>query len=171
MNLYDAQAAPRALLRAVPMSLWPDGVRHRRLALLKAAERAADLLQAITDKLDVLEGDPDLEPSMGAAEVQHLLNPYCGADQRRWAEGGDGGEREPDVDAEPSLGSTGTCNQRDWAQLQVGWIDAEAEHDGREPDADPELTLGWSEAASLYGLLGLPGDEREDEEREREEAA
>lgn len=81
---------------------------EEKTAIRRAAGREVERLLALLDRLDA---DPDLE------------------------DGGDD-EEEP---AEPSLGWTSTFNQASRNRLGSDWIvDAEAEHDGREPDVDAE---------------------------------
>jgi hypothetical protein len=58
-----------ALLRKVPMSLWPEPARRRRTMLQLAAERAERLLADLVEKLEFLEPDVDLEDD-GDAEDQ-----------------------------------------------------------------------------------------------------
>lgn len=51
-------------------------------------------------------------------------------------------DEEPDVDDEPSLGSRNTFTQVGWGTQHSDIIDAEEQHDGREPDYDGE-TQSW----------------------------
>ena len=63
---------PVRLARAVPLSLWPVHVREqmerRRQGMERALRRLEDLREEMIEKLDALTVDPDLEPSLGAAE-------------------------------------------------------------------------------------------------------
>lgn len=118
-----AQARASALLRTVPMSLWPQAVLDRRARLEAGLERLADLREEMIARLDAIDGDCDLE---------------------------DGGDLEPSIcgyqgftdleldkaDDEPSLGWPLGMSQ---LRLDRGASDErEGEHDGREPDCDAE---------------------------------
>lgn len=59
-------------------SLWPSAQRRRHTALRSALERLEELRERLIGRLDELEGDPDLEPSLGSSVLM---------DQTRWAEG------------------------------------------------------------------------------------
>ena len=156
-----------ALLRTVPMSLWPDSARRRRSMLELAAERAERLLDDLVAKMDAMDPDPDLEPSLGS------FNSFLGCDtddreeeetdmnlggvgdrttQLRWAEeGAEEGDGDPDM--EPSLGAEldlqGRHDQEetwgpDAARQQTYRVSGrlidvdDAEHDGREEEVDAE---------------------------------
>ena len=140
---------PVRLAPAVPLSLWPvelrDQLERRRTGMARALRRLEDLREKMIDKLDALTIDPDLEPSLGAAEYLSHLCPlpriYDAA--FRWAQGtsddreADGGRLDArDADLEPSLGASVALNQRRWAS--AGFEDREQEHDGREPDCEDE---------------------------------
>lgn len=84
---------------------------RQRLHALRAQIEAE--LERMIDLLDAIDGDPDLEPTMGF--VAH----------------GFVDEAEPDADFEPSLGWTSTY-------AHGSDQDLEDEHDGREPDEDFE---------------------------------
>lgn len=102
----------------------PDERPATRERIAAAIEKLGAILDELIASLDLLDGDPDLEPNNGEP------NKY-GLDE---LEGASIGE---DTDAEPLLGWTATLNQtaRDWH----GRVDdTEAEHDGREPDCDSE---------------------------------
>jgi hypothetical protein len=124
-------------------------------------ERAVDKLIAA---LDALDDDADLEPLLGAPESPPLLfrprgRPRAG-DQRVWADGGDGDEREQDDDLEPSLATPvqGAHTDQRYQQKCMG---SDLELDPSES----EYTLGWAESGSLTGKLGCygPGDDREED--------
>lgn len=78
---------------------------HRE-ALHDLLDRTMSLAEQIIAELDALDGDPDLEPSLGAPESPCMLfRPHVfqggrsiaqrrPGDQRVWAEGGDVDERE-----------------------------------------------------------------------------
>jgi hypothetical protein len=113
---------------------------HEQKAMVRArveavVDRLTTVLEDMIAALDQLDGDPDLESSMG-------YQPYPDECE------GDG------ADNEPSLGWTATVNQSaaGWRGPTDGYgcIDREDEHDGREPDADLEPTLGGSEP---YGTV------------------
>jgi hypothetical protein len=119
--------------------------------------RVFDLASEIIAQLDAIDGDADLEPTLGATEIGEppwsrfraggsvlgLGDAMAGAagprgsqqplDVSRWRDG-DADEREVGEDGEPSLGSLGCTDQRRWST--GGTFDAEREHDGREPDHD-----------------------------------
>jgi hypothetical protein len=118
-----------------------EGIETAIQAHLTAVEK-------LTSVLNTVDGDPDLEPSLGAP-MGYGGDP---SNQEVWASGSpydteqehDG--REPDVDDEPSLAHGNDLNQetarrhltelrfpgRAWAMADA---DLEAEHDGREPEA------------------------------------
>ena len=110
----------------------------------KKIERTLDKLISL---LDALDGDPDLEPSLG-------YNPYGSMDQE-----------SDDADNEPSLGATHAPNQEQaWRARLVLGTDLEFDGDTRadadkEPDADGEP---W-----LSGCPSEGGDDREMDEAER----
>ena len=76
-------------------------------------------------------------------------------DLEEQCEGGEDSDPEPDVDHEPSLGSLDQPDQARWSQhlddkaLWVG-MDAEEEHDGREPQCEDEGTQCDDEGALQY---------------------
>lgn len=142
-----ALRAPVSRFGGLPLPLEPRG---RAIALAQGLARLERLREEMAAKaiaeLDALTGDPDFEPVNGAGEVQSLRR-GPGLDQRHWADGGDQGEREPEEDAEPSLGSVGAeyagFDQSRWGTGSTE--DLEGEHDGREPSEDYEHPLGRSE--------------------------
>lgn len=122
----------------------PKALREEMEAAIQAHLLAVEKLTAVLDRAD---GDPDLEPSLG-----HHVYGRKEVD----LEGGDvQDERHDDADegnAEPSLAHSNDMNQL-IAQRHVqdrhlklprgtGWVysagDLEAEHDGREPNANFE---------------------------------
>jgi hypothetical protein len=152
-----------------------------------AVERLEGLAAEILAKLDALEGDPDLEPVLGAPEVVAGLASAAfraQVDQTGWASTGDVDEREPIGDDEPSLGSLCGCwtalSQERWSDGANG--DEEEGHDGREPSSgeayqetriggrlidmedndksDAECSLGWAETVD-QSRLGSATDEIE----------
>lgn len=90
-------------------------VEYERLLILR--EEIEGMLERMIGLLDVIDGDPDLEPTMGDVAEGHV------------------DEAEPDPDQEPSLGWT---VGGEVGPLDSCWImhDLEDEHDGREPDED-----------------------------------
>ena len=130
-------------------ALAADDARRRKLIgreieeLLRIRREAGEAAHRLIQFLDLDEPDADYEPSFGGGR-----------------HGDDGMEREADLsddgmegeadfsDDEPSLGWTHAVGQdgRKWQGLPpmtgiFAWgtpLDAEAEHDGREPDADLE---------------------------------
>lgn len=92
----------------------------------------ADEIERLLALLDELDGDENLEPYLAGWR----LGPDPDLED-------DSEEDEPIGDEEPSLGWTHTDNQaaRRWhghPRDGYGALDGEAEHDGREPDADDE---------------------------------
>ena len=113
-------------------------------------ERAVEGLLAILDGLDAT--DDDREPNGDELDDEADAEPVLGSvdnftNQTRWGAGGvddaEGDEHdgaEPDQEGEPSLGSTSSHNQVEWAG--GGTEEREDEHDGAEPDGDDEPSLG-----------------------------
>ena len=153
---------PLRLARTIPLSMWPEHVREqlerRRKGMARALLRLEDLREAMVEKLDALTIDPDLEPSLGAAEYLSHLCPlpriYDAA--FRWAQGASD-DREADgdrlsacdADLELSLGSSVAIDQRRWANA-CGHDDREQEHDGREPQCEDEGAQCDDEGAIEY---------------------
>ena len=71
-----------------PLLLWPEGTRRRQVgrreAITAALIRLEDLRTELVAKLDLLDDDPDLEPSLGSLGSTYST-PW--ADQRHWAGG------------------------------------------------------------------------------------
>lgn len=107
----------------------------------RAVEQQID---ALIDLLDTLDDDPDLEPSLGFTERLHNISQ---SDPNYAANANAGDDREADdSDLEPSLGSVNPTIygvQESWSAGNCD--DREHEHDGAEPDADGEPSLGWPE--------------------------
>lgn len=89
-------------------------------------------VDALIDLLDTLDGDPDLEPSLGFTDVQDRYGEsQVGPDFAANANAGDDreadDEREPDVDDEQSLGWTTETNQTTpaWHANYLGTVDLE----------------------------------------------
>ena len=114
-----------------------------------------ELVDQMLEFLDGLDADPDLEPTLGymngPPEMDECELPEDGepsldrmADQTKWAAGSMSDAELDDSDDEPSLGSLsshGHGDQSVWGRPGEGGVDAEEEHDGREPDID-EPSLG-----------------------------
>jgi len=141
-----AQGAPGTPQDAAPL----PNVRETLLARQRAAvERLEALAALIVEKLDELGVDADLEPVLGAPELSPFWTTATfreGFDQTHWGEEGDADEREASDDAEPSLGSLGSCftadhaNQRRWAPDGVDSFDLEeqCEDEGHDSDSEPD---------------------------------
>jgi hypothetical protein len=137
---------------------WPRALPKRtRQIVEEAIERHHDATEALLALLDEADGDPELEPSLSGnggygmptgheleGDDSELDVSYSEAHGR----GGQIGSSDHD-DAECSLGwSEGADQARSLSQcggylrMAGEWIpandDREAEHDGREPDADRE---------------------------------
>ena len=165
-----AQARASALLRTVPLSLWPQAVRDRRSRLAAGLRRLEDLREELVAKLDQLTADPDLEPSLGAPEHLVHLNGLRGKQAAEffiWCKGatddregdGDRGDGGRDADLEPSLGAP------DWTTKgggrdQTRWALGEP-HDLELANEDGEHSMGWTEHGSLTGRLDLGCDDKE----------
>ena len=139
----------------------------QRARLRAKCERAVDRLLAV---LDLIDGDPDAEPSLGFAEPRQNPHAYGALDQTHIAEGAtddredehDG--REPDEDAEDTLGRTEAIDQ---SRRQVGADDLEPRHGQRrhparyQGHAPPRLPAAWrghiGRSAVDLGRRG-PGD-------------
>jgi hypothetical protein len=134
------QANNNAIIPALPRALPRDARRKVETAI----EQHLAAVHALTAFLDEADSDPDLEPSLAGT----------GGDDREYDpadppahEGIDDNELDGSgcpsgsEDEEPDLGWTGDINQERAHQgllrCQV-FNHREAEHDGREPDADRE---------------------------------
>ena len=106
----------------VPPVIDPE---RQRLHALRAQIEAE--LERMIDLLDAIDGDPDLEPSLGSVAPGHV------------------DEAEPDTDLEPSLCWTSTY-------AHGSDQDLEEEHDGREPDEDFEDNTDDNGIADQGGL-------------------
>lgn len=122
-----------ALLRAVPMSLWPVEVRERRRCLLRQVRTAERLLFTFMERLDELTPNPDLEdggddePSLCGVGAQHM--PFTGA-------AGPYIDVEDQADAEELLGWSEGASLT--GRLGMGTDEREAYTDDREPDCGAE---------------------------------
>jgi hypothetical protein len=109
---------------------------------------AMDATEALIAYLDDTEGDPDLEPYLagidgGPSDDREGENEH--GDELDTLEGDqheddeDNADDEPDSEGEPLLGWTATIRQEGSGWLMpdgTRGIDAEAEHDGCEPEED-----------------------------------
>lgn len=138
-----------------------SGDARREVAALRRALAAA--AEHILAALDVLDGDPDLEPSLGSLENDQWIFTWGTVrgrigDQTDWTGGGTADLEEGHDGAEPSLGAAHDKNQhRAWSRFDAG-DDRELEHDGREPDAGREPSLGFLEPDPRIcrGIATLP---------------
>lgn len=118
----------------------PKAKRALRDALVKRIERELALL----DKLD---GDPDLEPALGAAENHPGVRDE--PDQADWYAVQTHDDREDDGDdLEPSLGGGGT-----WTDAGLQY-DLEEDRSDFEYGGDDEPTMGWSETCGQGPRVG-----------------
>ena len=118
-----------------------------------------ELVDQMLEFLDGLDADPDLEPTLGfmngPPEMDECETPEDGepslasldrmTDQTKWAAGSMSDAELDESDDEPSLGSLsshGHGDQSVWGRPGEGGVDAEEEHDGREPYQDEEPSLG-----------------------------
>ena len=118
-----------------------------------------ELVDQMLEFLDGLDADPDLEPTLGfmngPPEMDECETPEDGepslasldrmVDQTKWAAGSMSDAELDESDDEPSLGSLsshGHGDQSVWGRPGEGGVDAEEEHDGREPYQDEEPSLG-----------------------------
>jgi hypothetical protein len=118
-----------------------------------------ELVDLLLDLLNGLEEDPDLEPTLGFMNGPSVMDecetPEDGepslasldrmTDQTKWAKGSMSDAELDESDDEPSLGSLsshGHGDQSVWGRAGEGVVDAEDEHDGREPCQDEEPSLG-----------------------------
>ena len=101
---------PNVVIRAAAI-----GLPIRTAVRAGMRRRMENAIERLIAALDAIDGDPDLEPSLGSVEGNAAL-------------------------------------------------DAEDEHDGCEPDADEEPTIGWSESESESGHIRPCGLDTEDHE-------
>jgi hypothetical protein len=128
--------APETGAEALLLTSRPEDARRvlaRALAKLgRLHDRLLDLQAHLIEQLDRIDGDPDLEQSLGASEGRYGT---C------WASvlhRGSLDECETGLDLEPWLGSmSNRWDQRLWS-LQGENSDGEQAHDGREPGGDDE---------------------------------
>ena len=110
--------------RARTMTLWPGAQRQRHADLQRALERLEDLREQLITKLDALEGDPDLEPALGANGLM---------DQTRWADGSPALMAYADLE-EQCEGGGGD----DACEDEAGACEDEGADTDREPDHEHE---------------------------------
>ena len=131
----------------------------QRARLRAKCERAVDRLLAV---LDLIDGDPDAEPSLGFAEPRQNPHAYGALDQTHIAEGAtddredehDG--REPDEDAEDTLGRTEAIDQ---SRRQVGADDLEPSL-GSPPPSNPRRILPTAAGKAKRGARARPCSRR-----------
>lgn len=129
---------------------------------------AADLVAALIDWLDLLDGDPDLEPSLAGFDGLSYHKAEVDLED-------DGLSRELDTaDDEPSLGWTDMESR--FGRLAAPTFDPDREEDVQDephdPDPDLEHSLGWAiahqsdgqqPAMLAAGLMGgMEGDREAD---------
>ncbi|BDV35676.1 hypothetical protein [Methylocystis iwaonis] len=115
----------------------PRGIRARIEATIEALVAA----------LDEMDGDSDVEPSLGSTEMSAERSQlYWGASGAPEGEDEEGGDDEPSGDErEPTLGATAALNQPTaWASPRDTWIT------GGEGELEP--SLGWTRHG--YGAPG-----------------
>ena len=165
--------APTALLRLVPLSLWPEHVLARRRRLRRALRRLEPLLDRTLAELDALTPDPDLEPSLAASECFAHSTRHLPADIARevnlWARGGSD-DREADylgpcgavdADLEPTLGAPDGGVWRGGGSDQRQWAKPGDRQDGEgEPDDDGEPWLGSLTTPCTMTVNREPGGRR-----------
>lgn len=125
-----AAAVPAA---EAPALYLPTGISPEEVftAIGRLRKEALDEIDRLLAFLDATDGDADLEPSLGFAEVEpgRLAPSHAGAAD----------DREEEDELEASLGAPENHgSQVYWAS--GGRDDREHEHDGREPDVDDELS-------------------------------
>src|SRR5664279_1977738 len=129
-SAIDVKSQEKALVRQ-------EAKRWRAIKRLrKLRAKAADEIDRLLEFLDASDIDPDLEPTLGFMNGPQEMD-----------------ECETPVDDEPSLGflenpPTDWGNGRDRSGSQERSCaglgdDLEAEHDGREPGADDEPSIGY----------------------------
>lgn len=126
----------------------PAGVEPHewREAVARRIAELSDQMTALLEVLDVMDGDPDFEPTLGAPEakvggyVPGVASSQQG-DQTHWSQGvNEDGENEPLEDDEPSLGGPA---------MYVG--DGRYEVDLELDRVDDEPILGWTEDEPVHG--------------------
>lgn len=104
--------------------------RQRRKVLETALDRLLGVVEAVLADLDALDGDADLEPSLGAPI------PYASVSQVHWAAGGDQDERE------------------DVSEDEGGACEDEGGQDEREPEN--YYSCNWQDEGDQTRLRQLP---------------
>lgn len=83
----------------------------------KLRQRVEQAIEALLLLLDVIDGDPDLEPSLGAPEaalpnsLRYVGTILVGTSQERWAAGADDEEEEEEHDAEDDPAELGFADR------------------------------------------------------------
>jgi hypothetical protein len=126
--------------------------------------RIENAIQAMIDAHDVLDPDPEMEPSLGslsAREEDH--QEFWGWSDRSDHEDEHDG-REPPEDNEPSLGSFDRLVNQDHSWRQRVWSFVDAEHD----TADREPSLGSIEHGAPASQVFWGKSDRSDGEDEHD---
>ncbi|HXQ47538.1 MAG TPA: hypothetical protein VN806_13030 [Caulobacteraceae bacterium] len=150
---------PRSGAEAVLLANDPAAARARLVATLNALsslhEQLLNLAQEVTDQLDRIDGDTDLEPTLGASEG-------CGGDGTDW-------QRRPSQiralqDAAQQAGASWAAQDECEHDADFEPEEDEEEHDGREP------SLGWrptvDQSPAELALGAFDGDREEASEDE-----
>ena len=149
-NTQVASTSPRPKRRR---STRPRISKREAARLLALRDRLEQHLEAMIGWLNELDGDPDLEPSLGASRPHEQLS------QTIWAHGTtDDREQEcedegaGDEDSEPALGwpETGTAGQSFHNMGSTSDLEEQCEDEGAQCDdegcvhTDDEPSLGWT---------------------------
>lgn len=151
-------------------ALAPELHEHPTVAAARLRKTCEAAVEKLLQILDELGGDPDLEPSLGAAE-RATFHKWT-FDQRQWADGNTDDREDARDDEEPNLGweSPGAqmrldAGAHDW-EPALGWpehLDQTRDRRGRTEHED-EPSIGSSDHRDQR--LWAQGYDRDDSERE-----